>query len=132
MLQNINCASPVAASTATRTLGRSARTSCPCETLASSNRSRSLKDCDCAVMRASIGHLLLNVVVRLVAGGGSAQGTRSGERGAVPDGAIEGYGTRDCGYRECRAPYRLHRCASIDRSSSGSLPIAYLSGFSGP
>src|SRR6266436_688565 len=72
MLQNINCASPVAASTATRTLGRSARTSCPCETLASSNRSRSLKDCDCAVMRASIGHLLLNVVVRLVAGGGSA------------------------------------------------------------
>src|SRR5207249_3618850 len=64
MLQNINCASPVAASTPTRTLGRSARTSWPCETFASSNRSRSLNDCDCAVMRASIRHLLLNVVVR--------------------------------------------------------------------
>src|SRR6266480_2704578 len=68
MLQNINCASPVAASTATRTLGRSARTSCPCETCASCNRSRSLKDCYCAVMRASMGHLLLNVVLRLAAG----------------------------------------------------------------
>src|SRR5213078_4649207 len=71
MLQNINCASPVAASTATRTLGRSARTSCPCETCASCNRSRSLKDCDCAVMRASIRHLLLNVVLRLATGGSS-------------------------------------------------------------
>src|SRR5712691_5880102 len=69
MLQNINCASPVAASTPTRTLGRSARTSWPCETFASSNRSRSLNDCDCAVMRASIRHLLLNVVVRPVGSG---------------------------------------------------------------
>src|SRR5712691_1785053 len=64
MLQNINCASPVAASTATRTLGRSARSSWPCETIASSNRSLSLNDCDCAVMRASMSHLLLNVVLR--------------------------------------------------------------------
>src|SRR5881296_2900193 len=106
MLQNISCASPVAASTPTRTLGRSARTSWPCETLASSNRSRSLNDCDCAVMRASMSHLLLNVVVLLVTRGGSAQGrgsgergavlnSGSGERGAVPDGAIVGYGTRD-------------------------------------
>src|SRR5438046_2128297 len=81
MLQNINCASPVAASTATRTLGRSARTSWPCETFASSNRSRSLNDCDCAVMRASIRHLLLNVVVR-AAGSESSLTGGSRERGA--------------------------------------------------
>src|SRR5205809_1404677 len=81
MLQNINCASPVAASTATRTLGRSARTSWPCETCASCNRSRSLKDCDCAVMRASIRHLLLNVVVRADGSGSSLIGG-SRERGA--------------------------------------------------
>src|SRR6266699_1613461 len=81
MLQNINCASPVAASTATRTLGRSARTSWPCETCASCNRSRSLKDCDCAVMRASIRHLLLNVVVR-AAGSESSLIGGSRERGA--------------------------------------------------
>src|SRR5690349_8704116 len=58
MLQNMSCASPVAASTPTRTLGRSARSSWPCETFASSNRSLSLNDWDCAVMRASIRHLL--------------------------------------------------------------------------
>src|SRR3989454_8939872 len=81
MLQNINCASPVAASTATRTLGRSARTSWPCETFASSNRSRSLNDCDCAVMRASIRHLLLNVVVR-AAGSESSLTEESREPGA--------------------------------------------------
>src|SRR5216117_941865 len=81
MLQNINCASPVAASTPTRTLGRSARTSWPCETFASSNRSRSLKDCDCAVMRASIRHLLLNVVVR-AAGSESSLTGGSREPGA--------------------------------------------------
>src|SRR5256884_7109674 len=81
MLQNINCASPVAASTATRTLGRSARTSWPCETFASSNRSRSLNDCDCAVMRASIRHLLWNVVVR-AAGSESSLTGGSTERGA--------------------------------------------------
>src|SRR5438046_784877 len=88
MLQNINCASPVAASTPTRTLGRSARTSWPCETFASSNRSRSLNDCDCAVMRASIRHLLLNVVVRAagsessLTGGSREQGAESMEPGA--------------------------------------------------
>src|SRR5256714_6345919 len=88
MLQNINCASPVAASTPTRTLGRSARTSWPCETFASSNRSRSLNDCDCAVMRASIRHLLLNVVVRAagsessLTGGIREQGAESREPGA--------------------------------------------------
>src|SRR5881392_1787586 len=88
MLQNINCASPVAASTATRTLARSARTSWPCETFASSNRSRSLNDCDCAVMRASIRHLLLNVVVRAagsessLTGGSREQGAGSREPGA--------------------------------------------------
>src|SRR5213592_2526121 len=81
MLQNINCASPVAASTPTRTLGRSARTSWPCETFASSNRSRSLNDCDCAVMRASIRHLLLNVVVR-AAGSESSLTGGSREPGA--------------------------------------------------
>src|SRR5437773_3804328 len=74
MLQNINCASPVAASTPTRTLGSSARTSWPCETFACSNRSRSLNDCDCAVMRASIRHLLLNVVVRAAASESSLTG----------------------------------------------------------
>src|SRR5213596_1796776 len=81
MLQNINCASPVAASTPTRTLGRSARTSWPCETFASSSRSRSLNDCDCAVMRASIRHLLLNVVVR-AAGSESSLTGGSREPGA--------------------------------------------------
>src|SRR5436189_2122167 len=81
MLQNSNCASPVAASTPTRTLGRSARTSWPCETFASSNRSRSLNDCDCAVMRASIRHLLLNVVVR-AAGSESSLTGGSREPGA--------------------------------------------------
>src|SRR5438046_7339950 len=81
MLQNINCASPVAASTATRTLGRSARTSWPCETFASSNRSRSLNDCDCAVMRASIRHLLWNVVVRAAGSESSLTGGGT-ERGA--------------------------------------------------
>src|SRR5437762_10289774 len=64
MLQNMSCASPVAASTPTRTLGRSARSSWPCETFASCNRSLSLNDWDCAVMRASMRHLLLNVVLR--------------------------------------------------------------------
>src|SRR3989441_5282172 len=88
MLQNINCASPVAASTPTRTLGRSARTSWPCETFASSNRSRSLNDCDCAVMRASIRHLLLNVVVR-AAGSESSLTGGSREPGA-------GSGTQPC------------------------------------
>src|SRR5438132_6438244 len=82
MLQNINCASPVAASTATRTLGRSARTSWPCDTFASSNRSRSLNDCDCAVMRASIYHLLLNVVVRA-----------AGSESPSPEGAGSGAGS---------------------------------------
>src|SRR5437867_2087142 len=88
MLQNINCAAPVAASTPTRTLRRSARTSWPCETFASSNRSRSLNDCDCAVMRASIRHLLLNVVVRAagsessLTGGSREQGAESREPGA--------------------------------------------------
>src|ERR1041385_5261899 len=89
MLQNISWASPVAASTATRTLGRSTRSSWPCETFASSSRSLSLKDCDCAVMRASIRHLLLSVVVRRIGGEGSVTEYRSGERGAVPDGATE-------------------------------------------
>src|SRR3989454_564658 len=88
MLQNINCGSPVAASTATRTLGRSARTSWPCETCASCNRSRSLKDCDCTVMRASIRHLLLNVVVR-AAGSESSLTGGSREPGA-------GSGTQPC------------------------------------
>src|SRR5216117_1217173 len=83
MLQNINCASPVAASTPTRTLGRSARSSWPCETFASSNRSRSLKDCDCAVMRASIRHLLLNVVVRAAGSESSLTGgSREPEAGS--------------------------------------------------
>src|SRR5213593_4566157 len=96
MLQNINCASPVAASTPTRTLGRSARTSWPCETFASSNRSRSLNDCDCAVMRASIRHLLLNVVVRAagsessLTGGSREQGAGSRKQGA---GSREQYAT---------------------------------------
>src|SRR3989454_10447933 len=89
MLQNINCASPVAASTPTRTLGRSARTSWPCETFASSSRSRSLNDCDCDVMRASIRHLLLNVVVR-AAGSESSLTEGSREQGA---GSREQYAT---------------------------------------
>src|SRR3989475_4941754 len=99
MLQNINCASPVAASTPTRTLGRSARTSWPCETFASSNRSRSLNDCDCAVMRASIRHLLLNVVVRAegsessLTGGSREQGAGSGEQ----DWREQGAGSRERG-----------------------------------
>src|SRR5437867_3485525 len=80
-LQNSNCASPVAASTPTRTLGRSARPSWPCETFASSSRSRSLNDCGCAVMRASIRHLLLNVVVR-AAGSESSLTGGSREPGA--------------------------------------------------
>src|SRR3989442_11212964 len=141
MLQNINCASPVAASTATRTLGRSARTSWPCETFASSNRSRSLNDCDCAVMRASIRHLLWNVVVRRGAEGGSAQGSGGavldygrGERGAVPDGAMKGYGARGFGTASvarwtnwtraqvsiarglAARPPPLNRCAACDGS----------------
>src|SRR5437870_8666816 len=69
-------------------LGRSARTSWPCETFASSNRSRSLNDCDCAVMRASIRHLLLNVVVR-AAGSESSLTGGSREPGA-------GSGTQPC------------------------------------
>src|SRR2546428_1774518 len=92
MLQNISCASPVAASTATRTLGRSARISWPWETFASSSRSRSLKDCDCAVMRASINHLLLNVVVRPAGSGSSLkreQGAGSGERGTLEVGPVD-------------------------------------------
>src|SRR5919108_472956 len=71
MLQNISCASPVAASTATLTPGKSTRASCPCETLASSSRSRRRNDCDCAVMRASIRHLLLNRVLPPTAHPGS-------------------------------------------------------------
>src|SRR5919108_7399 len=71
MLQNISCASPVAASTATLTPGISTRASCPCETLASSSRSRRRNDCDCAVMRASIRHLLLNRVLPPTAHPGS-------------------------------------------------------------
>src|SRR5439155_1076661 len=59
-----------------------ARTSWPCETFASSNRSRSLNDCDCAVMRASIRHLLSNVVVR-AAGSESSLTGGSREQGAV-------------------------------------------------
>src|SRR6266550_3881611 len=103
MLQNINCASPVAASTPTRTLGRSARTSWPCETFASSNRSRSLNDCDCAVMRASIRHLLLNVVVRAagsessLTGGSREQGVGSREQYAtlrLKRGTLYGWASR--------------------------------------
>src|SRR3989454_540301 len=80
--------SPGCTSTRTRTLGRSARTSWPCETFASSSRSRSLNDCDCAVMRASIRHLLLNVVVRAagsessLTGGSREPGAGSREPGA--------------------------------------------------
>src|SRR5947207_8090699 len=90
MLQNMSCASPVAASTPTRTLGRSARSSWPCETFASCNRSLSLNDWDCAVMRASMRHLLLNVVLRpttsessLTAAGSRKQGAGSRERDAT-------------------------------------------------
>src|SRR5437867_5927767 len=93
-LQNSNCASPVAASTPTRTLGRSARTSWPCETFASSSRSRSLNDCDCAVMRASIRHLLLNVVVR-AAGSESSLTGGSREQGAGSREREQGAGSRE-------------------------------------
>src|SRR5207244_5346906 len=51
------------------------------ETFASSSRSRSLNDCDCAVMRASIGRVLLNVVVR-AAGSESSLTEESREQGA--------------------------------------------------
>src|SRR5205809_1857583 len=81
MLQNINCASPVAAVKQIRTVGRWVRSSWSCETFASSYRSRSLNDCDCAVMRASIRHLLLKVVVR-AAGSESSLTGGSREPGA--------------------------------------------------
>src|SRR5882724_529504 len=116
MLQNISCASPVAANTATRTFGRSARTSCPCETLASSNRSRSLKDCDCAVMRASIRHLLLNVVVRLAESGSSHCEKRFtnffGPRGDAP-----GFKARNAhaSVLSTRTPRCTHATVSCDR-----------------
>src|ERR1041385_2576169 len=117
MLQNISWASPVAASTATRTLGRSTRSSWPCETFASSSRSLSLKDCDCAVSRRSLRPLLLSVVVRRIGGEGSVTEYRSGERGAVPDGAMEGTGAHPKGAAECRGECRLASCGNIDRKS---------------
>src|SRR5216110_3273769 len=96
MLQNMSCASPVAASTPTRTLGRSARSSWPCETFASCNRSLSLNDWDCAVMRASIHHLLLNVVLRPTTSESSLNGSKrrqaegSRERGVASGTQLRG------------------------------------------